>query len=34
MGTREMAQQVRAFAVLTEEPGSVPSAHMVVHHHL
>lgn len=34
MGTREVAQQLRAFAVLAEEPSSVPSTHFVVHYNL
>lgn len=29
-----MAQQVRALTALSEIPSSIPSNHMVAHHHL
>jgi hypothetical protein len=31
---REMGQWVRAWAILSEDPGSVPCTHMVAHNHL
>jgi hypothetical protein len=30
----ELAQQLRAFAAFTKDPGSIPSSHMVTHNHL
>jgi hypothetical protein len=29
-----MAQQLRAFIVLAEDPSSIPSSHTVAHNHL
>jgi hypothetical protein len=34
MWAREMAQQLRALAVLSEVLSSIPSNHMVAHNHL
>ena len=34
LGAEEMAQQVRALAALTEDPGSVPTTYMTAHNHL
>lgn len=31
--TRDMAQQLREFAALAEDPGPVPSTHMGAHNH-
>ena len=31
--TRDKAQQLREFAALAEDPGSVPSTHMGAHNH-
>lgn len=33
-GYREMAQQLQALAALAEEPGSVPSTHVMAHKQL
>jgi hypothetical protein len=33
-GAREMAQHLGALAALSEDPGSVPSTHMVTQSHL
>jgi hypothetical protein len=33
-GAGEMAQWLRAFASLTEEPGLIPSAHAMAYKHL
>ena len=30
----EMSQQLRALAAFPEDPGSIPSTHMVAHSHL
>ena len=32
--TREMVQWLRALVALAEDPGSVPSTHMVAYNHL
>jgi hypothetical protein len=32
--TREMVQWLRALVALAEDPGSVPSVHMVAYNHL
>ena len=34
LGTGERVQQLRALAALPEDPGLIPSNHMVVHSHL
>jgi hypothetical protein len=34
VGTREMAQQIRASAALTEDPGLIPSIHMTISNHV
>jgi hypothetical protein len=34
MGTRNMVQRLRALVLLPENPGLIPSTHMVAHNHL
>ena len=33
-GVGEIAQRLRAFMAFAEDPGSVPSTHMIAHNHL
>lgn len=34
MGAEEMAQQLRALTVFSEDPDSIPSTHTTAHSHL
>lgn len=34
VGAREMAQELRAFVTLVEDPNLIPDTHTVAHNHL